>query len=49
MLIGSDDGVETLFVWEETRVPQGKNPRGQAGDDLPFPHTTPEIEPGSHW
>jgi len=32
------------FVWEETGVP-GQNPRGRAGDDLTFPHTTPEIEP----
>jgi len=35
-------------VWEETGVP-GENPRGRAGDDLTFPHTTPGIKPGSHW
>jgi len=48
LLVGSDDGARASFGWEETGVP-GENPRGRVDDNLTLPHTTPEIEPGSHW
>jgi len=45
-LVGSDEGARASFVWEETGV-AGENARGRSGNDLTFPHTTPEIESGS--
>ena len=44
MLVGTDDCVPVVFMWEETRVPGG-NPPVWLGDHM----TISGIEPGSQW
>ena len=45
MLVGTDDCVRVVFMWEETKVP-GENLPAQLGDHMTISHATPDIKPG---
>ena len=45
MLVGTDNCVCVVFVWEEAGVPGG-NPPTRLGVHITISHTMPSIKPG---